>query len=400
MPPLLHANIEVMLMKMLFGADVSFSYLTRYPGDKKIKEIVKDIKPLFNSADFKMLNLENVFGEKEYEPIIKSGPNLISSGKFISFFKELNPQVVGMANNHTGDFGAEPIFYTFDLLEKENIAHIGAGENINAAYRPYVFEKDGVKVSVFAVCENEFGTAGPQKAGSAGFHLGRLTCGLIEEKKKGNKVIVYFHGGNENNPYPSPEKVMLYRHFADIGADSVVAMHTHCPQGYEIYNGCPIIYSMGNFFFPHGDDDKIEALDSTWYFGYLTELIVSEQHVGVQLHPYKFSAEAIELLKGEKLEAFNVYLERISKPIQNNNELQRLFDGWCMISGIEYAKNLTFSPDMLKNGTRQVKHLKNLFGCEAHNELITRLLTLCYEGRAEEAAKTTQVITSLQRLDI
>lgn len=123
-------------------------------------------------------------------------------------------------------------------------------------------------------------------------------------------------------------------------------------------------------------------------------------YIGVQLHPYKFSAEAIELLKGEKLEAFNVYLERISKPIQNNNELQRLFDGWCMISGIEYAKNLTFSPDMLKNGTRQVKHLKNLFGCEAHNELITRLLTLCYEGRAEEAAKTTQVITSLQRLDI
>ena len=86
LPPLLHANIEVMLMKMLFGADASFSYLTRYPGDKKIQEIVKDIKQMFNSADFKMLNLENVFGEKEYEPIIKSGPNLISSRKFISFF--------------------------------------------------------------------------------------------------------------------------------------------------------------------------------------------------------------------------------------------------------------------------------------------------------------------------
>ena len=40
-------------------------------------------------------------------------------------------------------------------------------------------------------------------------------------------------------------KTELYRHFIDIGAAAVIAMHTHCPQGYEIYNGAPIVYSKG-----------------------------------------------------------------------------------------------------------------------------------------------------------
>lgn len=387
-------------MNILFGADVSFNYFHEYPGDIKIKDIVKEVKPLFDSADFKMLNLENVFGEKTYEPIVKSGPNLISTGKFISFLKELKPQAVGMANNHTGDYGPEPIFYTFDLLKQAEIEPIGAGENIDKAYAPCTFEKDGICVSVIAVCENEFGNAGPAKAGRAGFHLGRLTSGIRKEKEKGNRVVVFFHGGNETNPYPSPGKVMLYRHFADLGADAVIAMHTHCPQGYEIYNGCPIIYSMGNFFFPHGSDVKIEDLHSTWNFGYLTELAFSENHVAVQLHPYKFSADTIELLKGDKLQKFYDYLEKISKPIGYDCEIQRLFDGWCMISGTAYANGLKFTPDMLETGTEQVKHLKNLFGCEAHNELMKRLLELCYEGGTEEAAKTAAEILPLKEIDI
>lgn len=179
-------------MNILFGADVSFNYFHEYPGDVKIKDIVKEVKPLFDSADFKMLNLENVFGEKTYEPIVKSGPNLISTGKFILFLKELKPQAVGMANNHTGDYGPEPIFYTFDLLKQAEIEPIGVGENIDKAYAPCTFEKGGICVSVIAVCENEFGTAGPAKAGSAGFHLGRLTSGIRKEKEKGNRGLLSF----------------------------------------------------------------------------------------------------------------------------------------------------------------------------------------------------------------
>lgn len=179
-------------MNILFGGDISFHYLKTYPGDEKVKEITKEVKPLFDRADFRMLNLENVFGEKAYDPVVKSGPNLISSGEFISFIKELNPQVVGMANNHTGDFGEEPIIYTENLLQKAGIAYIGVGKNIDEAYIPYVFEKADIRVSVIAVCENEFGTAGNGRAGSAGFRLEMLSARIRSEKSLGNKIVIFF----------------------------------------------------------------------------------------------------------------------------------------------------------------------------------------------------------------
>ena len=35
----------------------------------------------------------------------------------------------------------------------------------------------------------------------------------------------------------------------DAGADAVIGAHSHCLQGMEFYNGKPIIYSTGNFWF-------------------------------------------------------------------------------------------------------------------------------------------------------
>ena len=57
------------------------------------------------------------------------------------------------------------------------------------------------------------------------------------EKDVSDYVIVVFHGGNEFNPLPSPDTVDRYRFVCDMGADTVIGGHTHCPQGYEIYEG-------------------------------------------------------------------------------------------------------------------------------------------------------------------
>ena len=43
---------------------------------------------------------------------------------------------------------------------------------------------------------------------------------------------------------------MLFRSkFIDAGADVIIGGHTHCLQGFEYYNGKPVIYSLGNFWF-------------------------------------------------------------------------------------------------------------------------------------------------------
>lgn len=383
-------------MNILFAADMSFNYIPACADEETVRSNVAEVAAKFAEADYSIVNLENILGNKEdYEPIKKSGPNLISSDHFFRYIKALNPSVVGLANNHTGDYGEAAIYHTLDLLKQNGYPYIGAGSNIEEAYKPYIVEGDGGKVGIIAVCENEFGGAGVNKAGSAGYSLGRLTREIKKLEENNCKSVVYFHGGNETNPLPSPGKKELYRHFIDIGASAVVAMHTHCPQGWEVYDGKPIIYSMGNFFFPH----MSQCLKS-WYYGYMVSLAFRGDEVTPTIIPYCFDSVGINLLKGDELAAFEQYLAYISGIIADDALLGQYFDAWCSKYGHNYAKRLCFDDSLVKGHSKDATAMRNMFSCEAHAELLKGFLNLCYEDRVEAAMEKLEEIGKLQELEL
>ena len=39
------------------------------------------------------------------------------------------------------------------------------------------------------------------------------------------------------------------KEYIDAGADAIIGGHSHCLQGIEYYDGKPILYSLGNFWF-------------------------------------------------------------------------------------------------------------------------------------------------------
>ena len=297
-------------MKILFGSDISFEYKDGGITPENASERVSSVKPVFDAADFRMVNLENVLYDSQEGEIIKSGPALRSSRSCVSFLKALGIDTVGLANNHFGDFGDRGMSSTLECLEQNGISYVGAGKNIDEAYRSHVFEKDGISVSVIAACENEFGTASAEGMGSAGYESLRLADRISEERKRADFVVVYFHGGNERDPYPSPGKNDLYRLWTRLGADAVIAMHTHCPQGFEIFEEKPIVYSMGNLYFPGEPESYAAEPDSSWFFGYLTELDFSENGISVKTYPYRFGSvnEPLLLLSGSEKEAFDRYV--------------------------------------------------------------------------------------------
>ncbi len=383
-------------MKIVFAADVSFGFMGTTGGEISPKTAMREPAEVFQSADFSMLNLENVFGDRaEGNPIPKSGPNLISGDESIAFIEALNPSVVGLANNHTKDYDEKIMFHTIDMLKERKYQVVGAGKDIEDAYKPVYLEKDGVKVGIIAVCENEFGVAGKGQSGTAGYNLTRVSHGIQEIIESGAKAVVYFHGGNEANPFPSPGKVDLYRHFIEIGAEAVIAMHTHCPQGYEIYNGKPIVYSMGNFFFPNP-----EPWGKFWNYGYMSQLDFTKKGVEFTAVPYKFDMESITVLKGDEKQYFEKYLELLSKPIKNRDEIDSLFDSWCLTQGY-FSILAQYKDGMFSDGkTEEVKHLKNVFCCEAHNELVRNTLLMIYENRVEQARAGVERIKKLQRMEI
>ena len=391
-------------MKLVFAGDIAFNYIKgNYPGKDAVKYALKEVLPVFETADFRMINLENPLCDKACEPIPKSGPNLISETSFVEYLKELKIDLAGMANNHTGDYGDTAIIETMKCLDENNISHIGAGANIEEAYKAYRFEKEGIKVSIIACCENEFGVADDENYGVAGFELGRVVNTIKEEKKVSEYVIFNFHGGNEQNPFPSPKKCDLYRHLIDIGADAVIAMHTHCPQGYEIHNGKPIVYSMGNFYFPELNAERKPNEKSAWFFGYISELDVTASGIELKIHPYRFSNAdgCLYLLNGESLEKFMAYMEELCAPIADHKRIKDLFNIWSTMAGPRYSWTISFKNTMTeKGGASAVCHLRNSFVCEAHSEMLAAFTEVCYKEQFAEYAARQEEITRYQEINI
>ena len=382
-------------MKILFGADVSLGYLSDHPEQKRDpNELFAEVLPLFRASDFSVLNMENVFGVPErLTPIEKSGPNLLAEPSLESYVTALSPTALNFANNHAGDYGDAALSDTLRDFGAHGIRTFGVGQTLSEAYRPVVFEKDGEKVAVIGVCENEFGIATDEKAGAAGYGLCRVTNAVNDARRRGALPVIFFHGGNEHNPLPSPEKTELYRHFIDLGARAVIAMHTHCPQGFEYYGGGLIVYSMGNFFFPDDDDSP------NWSTGYLSEVAFEGEDVSLTVHPYRFTPTAFNVLKGDEKTHFLRYLDVLNAIIRDPAQIRAYFDTWCVMDGIHgYAHNAVYRDDMCEGGASAVKHIKNLFNCEAHNELMRASTMLIYNGGIEEAASRVPYMRQLQSL--
>ncbi|MBO5280231.1 MAG: CapA family protein [Clostridia bacterium] len=366
-------------MKLIFTGDVNFRNMY-HMNEQTASEILEKVLPYTEQADFRIVNLEEPLADEEkYEPIYKSGPNLIAPQNCISFLDVLGVDVAVLANNHTGDYGDGAIKDTLALLDAHGIKHAGAGKNIDEAYNSVILEKDGTKVSILSVCENEFGIATETKYGSAGYNARRLLNKIKSEKERADVVIVIFHGGNEYNPLPAPVAVDRYRLICDMGADAVIAMHTHCPQGFETYDGKPIVYSMGNFLFQSfGEKDSKDS----WFYGYMSILnIDADKKISLEVLPYNYyTGNKINVFEGDDKEKMMAYLKNISDIIQDPEELHRYYMGWCC--GYRYFPKSVDEYCGLK-GTFAAA--KNLLTCEAHCDKLRENYRILNDGEEDLA---------------
>lgn len=381
-------------MKLLFTGDVNFRGIESI-STKKSNNIISELIPYLQSVNYRILNLETPLADKEmHTPIKKSGPNLICPPENISFLKSFDADGVTLANNHIGDYGEGATKDTLDLLDKNGIAYAGAGACVSEAYRAMYFEKSGVRVAVISVCENEFGMATKNAYGSAGYEPRLLLRQIRQEKLKSDFVIVAFHGGNEFNPLPSPDTVARYRLICDMGADAVIGGHTHCPQGYEYYDGKPIVYSMGNLLFTNAD---IPDPKDSWYYGYMSVLNIQDK-ITLQIIPYKFNKEGanIHIFEGDDRGKMLAYIENLSEIIQDEDELARYFQGWAWCH-----KWIVVPPDNYENpDDYNVSGNMNLLFCEAHHSQSKAVFETLYNDEISLAKQYANKVSQLQKMPV
>lgn len=164
---------------------------------------------------------------------------------------------VSLANNHTLDFGAEGLLDTLDALREAGVAWAGAGRDQAEAFAPAVWVRGGVRLALLAFGDlapvgreyHGLWRAGPNQPGIAPTEPVEAVLAAIRSARAGaDIVIVSFHWGLEYQPVTRQQR-QLGRAAVEAGADLVFGHHPHVPQGVELHQGRPILYSLGNLVF-------------------------------------------------------------------------------------------------------------------------------------------------------
>ena len=359
-------------------------------------EITAQIKPFFDDADLKILQWECTVTRQD-TPIDKSGPNHRCYPECTAFATALGIDTVLLANNHTGDYGAPGVKDTLDKFRALGIRTVGAGMNEDEAVEPLRVECGGFKCSIINAAEYEFGIASGGRPGSAAIDICRIALQIKGEKQKGNTVIVTLHGGHEHLPYPTPRMRSMFRFFAECGADAVFNCHTHCPLGYEVYNGVPVIYSPGNFYFP----PRPTSLPC-WYIGYVPKFHFDANGAyAMELLPYFNLKQALTLLDEAETETFFAYLDGLCAPVADEKELQKIFDAWCAQDGFAgYAGGLFGVPKPesadRRESVQKLLGLRNLLTCQAHHDLLRNTMLLLEQYRFAADMEKVALIKAAQ----
>ena len=370
-------------LNLLFCGD--FAPCRRWFDVKPNTNVFGNTNDIIKNSDLAFVNLECP-ATNVGKHILKDGPNLRTKFEWLVPIREVGFNLLGLANNHFGDYGEEAVIDCIANCRKLGLSTVGAGKNLKDAQRIFYFEKHNIKVAIIAICEHEFGIAEENKAGTAPLDTIDNIKQIQEAKKNVDFVIVSIHGGNEYFPYPRPYLRKQCQFYIEQGSDAVICHHPHVPGAYEIYNGKPIFYSLGNFLF---DIDKPPI---GWNEGYMIRLELTEVSLKYELIPYTQSFEqgGIKLMKGIEKDTF---LKRIEENKNTLNDVQKYEKAWndfcesktmthlilqyspLVFKGIgRILKRIGAAKILLKNTKRLTGRL-NLIRCESHREVFLKILT-------------------------
>ena len=205
------------------------------------------------AADLCCVNNEFAFSDRG-TPMAGKAYTFRANPENVSILQTLGVDVVTLANNHVYDYGEDAFLDTLDTLKSAGIDYVGAGRNRAEAMTPVYYELDGLTVAIVNATRAEKNIMTPEAGEDSSGVLRCYDTALFEQvireaDKKADVVVCCVHWGTEYSYTLEEVQRSTARTYIDAGADVIVGTHSHCLQGMEYYNGVPVFYSLGNFWF-------------------------------------------------------------------------------------------------------------------------------------------------------
>jgi len=230
-------------IKLLFCGD----FLSKHPEEILFSE---ELMSMISASDIKCINFEAPI-ENKGKPINKGSICVLSQSKDSpDFLESIGFNVISMSNNHIYDYGETGLTDTQQAFKSALTVGVGTWDT---AYQVKILELGKTKIGFLSLSHCEFGVLNDVwdktlRTGCAGISFYKLNSIIINAKKEVDYFFIVVHAGVEYINVPLPEWRNRYRELIDCGADAVIASHPHVPQGWEVYHGRPIFYSLGNFY--------------------------------------------------------------------------------------------------------------------------------------------------------
>ncbi len=228
---------------------------------------------LFKGADIRLGNLECVVatvGSAEPEK-----PNVFRVHPRGLKYVQRHFDAVGLANNHSGDYGPQAFAQMLGLLKRSGLGYYGGGHNLKEAHTPLILERQGLRIAILGYDEFQPRNfeADHDRPGVAWSEDEQVVRDITDARRvwKADVVIPVMHWGWEE-PIANARQRALARLMIDAGADAVIGGHPHQLQDTDIYKGKPVFYSLGNFVF-EGFPDKVNNI------GWVVRLTLDRQGV-------------------------------------------------------------------------------------------------------------------------
>lgn len=209
--------------------------------------------------DVKIINLETAITQSEaYWP--QKGINYRMHPHNTDILKVAGINICTLANNHVLDWGYDGLQETIYTLKRAKILISGAGETIDEAIHPAIYDLDSKRrILVFSVGTASSGVpsawlASHNKPGICYLNeINRNSLEYMSEnirrfKKPGDIVIFSIHWGS-NWGYDIPGQFECFAHglIDEANVDLVYGHSSHHFRPMEVYHGKPILYGCGDF---------------------------------------------------------------------------------------------------------------------------------------------------------
>lgn len=359
---------------------ITISLFGDFVAQKGADIVIEDgVKSIISRSDISVCNFEAPI-KGEYPPFDRVGPRVSQSVHAPDTIKGWGFNVVQLANNHMLDYGNEGCKATLNAFG--DIVTVGAG-SYDEAYSARIIEIKDTRIGFLSFVHHEFGvweTKNSIQTMGTAWICHPVVSQLITNTKSGvDYLIVLPHAGVEEIDAPIPEWRELYHRFIEWGADAVIGTHPHVPQGWEQYNGKPIFYSLGNFYF-----DALDSPHPYWQRSIAVELHIKGKEISFKVHNIRYDEGQITLDKEKDVESHNEYLcQLLSDDLymdyinEMTKKMWKIYQNWLVkglgafsfsLGLIQSVKTSIYS--MIKKRPQTL--LINTLQCESHRWTILR----------------------------